>query len=98
MGFLVLIKDNLRALQINHLIVGLGFILAGFSTYCFSCQIISAYWWMVLNGLALYLGYVPFNVVFFERKIAAIRKPANVDFLMYVSDSPITSAVSAFFF
>jgi len=87
MSLLILIKNNLRALQINHLIVALGFIIAGGSTFLFTHQFISAFWWMVLNGLGLYLGYVPFNVMFFERKIAAIRKPANVGFLMYIADS-----------
>ncbi len=87
MSLLILIKDNLRALQVNHYIVGFGFLLAGGSTFLFTHQVISAFWWMVLNGTGLYLGYVPFNVVFFERKIAAIRKPANVGFLMYIADS-----------
>lgn len=87
MSLLIVIKDNLKALQVNHLMVASGFLITGFSTYLFSVQAIDAYWWMVCNGLGLYLGYVPFNVVFFERKIAAIRKPANVGFLMYVADS-----------
>ena len=87
MSLLILIKNNLRALQINHLIVAFGFLMAGVSTFLFTHQIVSAFWWMVLNGLGLYLGYVPFNVMFFERKIAAIRKPANVGFLMYIADS-----------
>lgn len=87
MSLLILIKNNLRALQINHLIVAFGFLVAGVSTFLFTHQIISPFWWMVLNGLGLYLGYVPFNVMFFERKIAAIRKPANVGFLMYIADS-----------
>lgn len=87
MSLLILIKNNLRALQVNHLIVCFGFILAGGSTFLFTHQYLSAFWWMVLNGTGLYLGYVPFNVVFFERKIAAIRRPANVGFLMYIADS-----------
>lgn len=87
MSLLILIKDNMRALQINHLLVGIGFLITGTSTFLFTHQFLSAFWWMVLNGLGLYLGYVPFNVVFFERKIAAIGKPANVGFLMYLSDS-----------
>ncbi len=87
MSLLILIKNNLRALQVNHLIVALGFLIAGGSTFLFTHQFINPFWWMVLNGLGLYLGYVPFNVVLFERKIAAIKKPANVGFLMYVADS-----------
>jgi len=87
MSLLILIKDNLRALQTNHLMIVFGFMLAGGSTFLFTRQIISAYWWVVLNGSGLYLGYVPFGAVLFERKIAAIRKPANVGFLVYVADS-----------
>lgn len=87
MSLLIAVKDNLLALKLNHLIVALGFALAGLSTFCFTHHFISPFTWMVLSGLGLYLGYVPFNVVFFERKIAALRHPANVGFLMYVADS-----------
>ncbi len=86
-SLLIVIKDNLRALQVNHLMVATGFVIAGGATWLFTHHTISAFWWMVLNGTGLYLGYVPFNVVFFERKIAAIRRPANVGFLMYIADS-----------
>lgn len=87
MSLLIAVKDNLLALKLNHLIVALGFALAGLSTFGFTHHFISPFTWMVLSGLGLYLGYVPFNVVFFERKIAALRHPANVGFLMYVADS-----------
>lgn len=87
MSLLIAVKDNLRALQLNHIIVALGFALAGLSTFGFTHHVVSPFMWMVLNGLGLYLGYVPFNVVFFERKIAALRHPANVGFLMYIADS-----------
>ncbi len=87
MSLLIVIKNNLLAFRLNHWIVALGFVIAGGSTILFTQQFISAYWWMTLNGLGLYLGYVPFNVMFFERKIAAIRKPANVGFLIYIADS-----------
>lgn len=86
-SLLMLIKDNRKAFLLNHLVVITGFFIAGFSSLLFFNGSLNAYWWMVLNGLGLYLGYVPFNVMFFERKIAAIRKPANVGFLMYMADS-----------
>jgi hypothetical protein len=35
----------------------------------------------------LYLGYIPFNCIFFERLIAAFRINGNVGFLIYVADS-----------
>lgn len=87
MSLLIFIKNNLLALQANYAIIVFGFSIAGLSTLLFTHHFISAFLWMVLNGSGLYLGYVPFGVVLFERKIAAIRKPANVGFLVYVADS-----------
>lgn len=87
MSALIVIKNNMLAFQLNHWIVAAGFIIAGGSTFLFTHQVISPFWWITLTGLGLYLGYVPFNVVFFERKIAAIRRPANVGFLIYIADS-----------
>ncbi|HEY0261588.1 MAG TPA: DUF5690 family protein [Chitinophagales bacterium] len=87
MSFLMLIKNNFRALQINHLMVIFGLLLTGISTYAYEMRIISPFYWMVLNGLGLYLGYIPFNVVFFERLVASSGKASNVGFLMYLADS-----------
>jgi hypothetical protein len=87
MSLIMLVRNNFRALQLNHLMVALGFLLTGISTYGYVHMGISAQTWMILNGTGLYLGYIPFNVVFFERLIAAARKPANVGFLIYIADS-----------
>jgi hypothetical protein len=43
--------------------------------------------WMSLIGLGLYLGYVPFNSIFFDRMIAAFQYAGTVGFIMYVADS-----------
>jgi hypothetical protein len=87
MSLMMLVRNNFRALQLNHVMVILGFLITGFSTYGYLHLGISAKLWIILNGLGLYLGYIPFNVVFFERLIAAARKPANVGFLIYIADS-----------
>jgi len=42
---------------------------------------------MTMAGLGLYLGYVPYNAVFFERLIATFHYKGNVGFLIYVADS-----------
>jgi hypothetical protein len=44
-------------------------------------------WWMILVGLGLYMVYIPFNSIFFERMIAAFRVTGNVGFLIYLADS-----------
>ena len=87
MGSLMLIKNNKMALMINHLIIAIGMLLIGVSNYLFEQSLISAPIWMTLVGLGLYLGYIPFNSIFFDRLIAAFRYTSTAVFIMYVSDS-----------
>jgi hypothetical protein len=42
---------------------------------------------MTLVGLGLYMTYIPFNCIFFDRLIATFRYPGNVGFLIYVADA-----------
>jgi hypothetical protein len=42
---------------------------------------------MTLVGLGLYMTYIPFNCIFFERLIATFKFPGNVGFLIYVADA-----------
>ena len=40
-----------------------------------------------MAGLGLYLGYVPYNAIFFERMIATFHYKSNIGFIIYVADS-----------
>lgn len=84
---LVLVKDNIKALMMNHLAVGLGLGLAGISTWAFSQGMISDLWWMGLTGFGTYLAYIPFNSILFDRLIASVKTASNVGFLIYVADA-----------
>ena len=86
-GSMVLIKDSFKALMLSHFFIGLGFIIAGLSSYLFISQSMSPIWWMTLVGLGLYMVYIPFNSVFFDRLIAAFKHTGNVGFLIYLADS-----------
>ena len=87
MGSIMAIRDNTKALMINHLIIITGMLLIGISTFFFERGALDATMWMILVGLGLYLGYVPFNSIFFDRLIAAFRYTGTVGFIMYVADS-----------
>jgi len=87
MGSLMLIKSNKTALMFNHVIIGGGMVLIGISTYLFEQHAISPVTWMILIGLGLYMGYVPFNSIFFDRLIATFHYVGTVGFIMYVADS-----------
>lgn len=84
---MVLIKDNKKALIANHLLVLGGILLLGLSTWLFETGLVSPIVWMSLSGFGLYLGYVPFNSIFFDRLIAAFQYISNVGFVMYLADS-----------
>jgi len=87
MGAVVLIKNSFKALMVAHFFILIGFIIAGVSTYYFTHQMLNPFWWMMLVGLGLYLVYIPFNSIFFDRLIAAFSMKGNVGFFIYVADS-----------
>ena len=87
MGSIMFVQNNMQALVINHFIIISGLALIGLSTILFERQIIDAPLWMTLTGLGLYLGYVPFNSIFFDRLIASFKYVGTVGFIMYVADS-----------
>lgn len=86
-GALVLIKKSIKAFFIIHLLIIVGFIVAGGASYLYKQEVISGYIFMLLTGLGLYLVYIPFNAVFFERMIASFGIVGNVGFLIYLADS-----------
>jgi hypothetical protein len=87
MSLLILVRKNLRAFSIIHLFIIGGCVLVGASTLLFSLKMIGPVTWMTCAGLGLYLGYVPYNAIFFERMIATFHYKSNVGFVMYVADS-----------
>ena len=86
-SLLVLVKDNMKALMINHLLIMIGFAIILTATMLFSKQAITPVTWMITVGLGLYMAYVPFNCVLFERFIAVFRHAGNAGFLIYIADS-----------
>lgn len=84
---IVFVKDNRQALLMLHGLMLAGAVLIGASTLAFDAGLISPAAWMVSVGLGLYVGYVPFNSVLFDRLIAAVGSVATAGFLIYVADA-----------
>jgi len=84
---LMLVRDNLRGLMLMHVMMLAGLAIAGLSTLAFQAGALPPLWWLGSVGFGLYLAYVPFNCVFFERLIATFRVAGNVGFLMYMADA-----------
>jgi MFS family permease len=86
-SLLVVIRKNIRALRLVHIMILAGFLLAGISSALFMTGRMDGAWWMQLVGLGLYMGYIPFNSIFFERLIASFKIAGNVGFLIYLADA-----------
>jgi hypothetical protein len=84
---MIYINNNKLALQISQIIILAGFILCGVSTFLFMQELITGYVWIVLVGLGLYMGYIPFNCILFDRMIASFKIKGNVGYFMYLVDS-----------
>lgn len=86
-GSLILIKSNKLALFTTLYVIMAGFGCVGLGSLMFQAGLISSELWMIMAGFGLYLGYVPFNCVLFERLIAAFRISGTVGFVMYLADA-----------
>lgn len=81
------VRDNFRALMLNHALIFTGFATAVLATWLHGRGLISPLGWIGGSGFGLYLAYVPYNSTFFERMLAAFRVTGNVGFVMYIADA-----------
>ncbi|WP_404549340.1 DUF5690 family protein [Dyella jejuensis] len=86
-AFTVIVRDNLKALMLNHVLIFGGFAIAVGATCLHEHGLIEPVGWIGLSGFGLYLAYVPYNATFFERMLATFRVSGNVGFIMYIADS-----------
>ncbi|RXK59460.1 hypothetical protein ESA94_14490 [Lacibacter luteus] len=86
-GTLVFVRKNIKAFRIIHWLLMLGFLLAGIASLLFRIDMLDGALWMQFTGLGLYIAYVLFNSVFFERLLATFSIAGNVGFLIYLADA-----------
>jgi len=87
MASMVFVKQNEQAFKYYHYLLIFGASLVGLSSFFFQAGVLNPMIWMILVGFGLYLCYVPFNGLFFDRMIATFRINGNSGFLIYVADS-----------
>lgn len=86
MGLIVFVRNNWHALNIIYVITIIGGVLMIAATLMFTSGVIGPILWMILLGLGLYMGYIPFSYLV-ERLIAALRITSTTVFLLYLADS-----------
>ena len=87
LGLLYLVRSNRRGLLLTYVIMGAGAAMIGVATILFDLGLLPPMPWMIAVGLGLYLGYIPYGCVLFDRTIAALQIVATAVFLIYVSDA-----------
>ena len=87
MGTLVFIKNNKTAFRTIQFFIVLGLSLTIATSILFHFGMISVDLWMISLGIGLYMSYIPFNCILFERFFAVFRCKGNSGFLIYLSDA-----------
>ena len=86
-GLFTLVKDHIKTLVGYHILIIAGQLLIGL------CALLNYYgkmpglYYMIVAGVGLYFGYIPFNSIIFDSFIATFKYKANSGFLSYVCDS-----------
>ena len=86
-GLLFLIRSNRTALLVNHVYGLVGASVLFTSTLLFQSGGIGIIAWMVMNGFGLFLAYVPFNCILFDRLVASLGTVATSIFLITMADA-----------
>jgi len=87
LGLFAFIKSNFRVFIYYHYLLFGGAFVIGLLTVFYQLELISEIFWMISVGFGLYICYVPFNCIFFDRMIAAFRIKGNAGFLIYIADA-----------
>ncbi|EAX99623.1 hypothetical protein TVAG_215230 [Trichomonas vaginalis G3] len=84
---LMFVKNHLMGFFLYHVVIAIGFGLLLFATVLYEDKLISGVTWMIVVGAAIYIGFVPYSSIIFDRQIAAFKVKANSGFLVYIADS-----------
>ncbi len=83
----VLIQSNRKAFNGGMVAMIFCAVLILGVTLLFTNQVVTPVIWMVGTGIGVYLPYILFHCLIFERLIAVLRFKGNVGFLFYVADA-----------
>ena len=87
LALIMMVKNNRLALSVIHAVMLGGTVLMGISTLAFQLHLVGPVIWMISVGVGLYLAYVPYGCMLFDRLIACIGVTATAGFMIYVTDA-----------
>ncbi len=86
LGCLFLIRRHQAALVAVYSVIIGGFALVGVAAVLYLTGVIDGFWMMLLFAVGLYLAYVPYGAVLFERMMAASRFAGTAAFAIQLAD------------
>ena len=87
LGMIMWVKQNLRAFMVNHVVVIIGMLTLGVSSLLYQSGLLSGAAWMIILSTGIYLAYIPFNCLIFDRMLSLVNDKANAGFLIYIADA-----------
>lgn len=87
LGLTMYIRNNHRAFLVYHILILASVSMIGITTLLFQMKLLDPAIWMILVGLGLYISYVPFGCILFDRMLAAFKYVGNAGFMIYVADA-----------
>lgn len=87
LGGMIFVRSNQLAFWLNHGLIVLGGLIILGAVAGYERGWLSGYAFMLLSGTGLFLAYLLFHCMTFERLIAVFRQQATVGFLFYLADS-----------
>lgn len=85
-GLMVLVKDNLKALSVLFGLIIVGMIVMSVVSFGQQQFQLSPVIWLFIQSLCLYIAYLTFQTIFFDRFIACFRIRGNVGFFIVTTD------------
>jgi hypothetical protein len=96
LGTLSCIRDNRLCLRLVLLAMAIGGSMLVFANLSFRQNWISGFAWMTINGLGIYMIFVPFNALLFERLVASVGLASTAVLGICVADAcAYTFSISA---
>lgn len=85
-GLMVLVKDNLKALSVLFGLIIAGMIVMSVVSFGQQQLRLSPVIWLFIQSLCLYIAYLTFQTIFFDRFIACFKIRGNVGFFIVTTD------------
>ena len=85
-GLMVFVKDNLKALSVLFVLIMSGMVVMSVVSFGQEQFRLSPVAWLFMQSLCLYITYLTFQTIFFDRFIACFKIRGNVGFFIVTTD------------